>query len=310
MRAFCLCLLTACGGHLASDPVDAAADVNAPETTPVEPGCAVGCITTLASGVKPSQLAVDSQAVFFVEVGVRVASVPLGGGPIKTLDVSPSGQAIALDESNVYWVTKSGLTAIAKSGTNEHKLEMDGNPTQDSDGIAVRSGKVYWAVSLPSGAIKTVDSAGGVPFWAVGAQQSPDRIVVDATNIYWTALDGVWRSDLAGGDIVHIASDPAVGLALDDTRVYWTTTTSVHAANHDGSEPWTFNQSYYSPAAIAVDDAYVYWSTKEPVIERVPKSGGTPTKLVGAHATDMVVTATSLYWADADQHAIMKLVLK
>jgi hypothetical protein len=140
---------------------------------------------------------------------------------------------------------------------------------------------------------------------------SPEDIVLDATNLYYTDIgtNEVWQVDKATLAKTLLASGQAkpYRIAVDGTHVYWSSQLGgaiLRAPIGGGAAPELLYTAS-GASAVAVDDTQVYWSesgTKK--IYRAPKTaGGTPTPFVfvypesqyGLLADELKVDATRIY---------------
>ena len=123
----------------------------------------------------------------------------------------------------------------------------------------------------------------------VSGLHSPKKLVVDATNVYWTDAGSVNKVPLAGGTPVTLVSgetDP-YAIAIDSTHVYWTDWVwgSVKKASLADATPVMLAYEDEPSLAIEVDSTHVYWTTSSIVcpvygtVKKVPLDGGTPFEL-------------------------------
>lgn len=145
------------------------------------------------------------------------------------------------------------------------------------------------------------------------------NLVDDDASLYWFSAPGeygsILRTDKSDGGTVVVVADAGswpVGLAVDDTRVYWTTGAadgglggSVQAIGKNGQGFAVLaTASNWHPSAIAVDSTSVYvdnpeaTSTSAALISRIPKDGGAPVAMaaspggtVATHRAESVVVA-------------------
>jgi hypothetical protein len=163
---------------------------------------------------------------------VGLASTPSGTGPTTpgTSLTSPFG--VAIDTSNVYWVSQVEGTPVVMSaplggGAATTLGTAIGYTT--GQGLSQSGGMLYLAAGLqggPGGAILTLPtSAPSTPTpLQTSSSWTPWDVRTDATNVYWDDHTGgaVYQSPLAGGAVTTLAtglSSPDQ-LAVDMTNVY------------------------------------------------------------------------------------------
>jgi sugar lactone lactonase YvrE len=121
-----------------------------------------------------------------------------------------------------------------------------------------------------------------------------------------------------GGTPTIIASgQPANGIAVDATSVYWTAEASgtVMKVSTGGGIPTTLASGQYRPTAIAVDATSVHWTNgadsnaNNGTVMKAPLDGGTLTTLASGQngPTAIAVDATSVYWTDTFAGTVMKV---
>ena len=110
---------------------------------------------------------------------MKVALV--GGSPIKLGSASGGGFGIAVDASNVYWVTTQAVTKVPVAGGDAVTLATTGGW-----GIAVDATSVYWTDFRNPGSVSRVPILGGTPTILATGLQYPAGIAIDATSVYWT----------------------------------------------------------------------------------------------------------------------------
>jgi hypothetical protein len=235
--------------------------------------------TTLLSGLPYVKfIAVDATSLYWT-VGASVMKMPLSGGPPVTLASGPpSANGIAVDARNVYWTDQTSHILSAPLGGGATSTVLS-DAVYTPFAVAVDATTLYFT-SYWNDTVNTMPLGGGTPSTLASDRtmsSGATGIAVNANSVYWG--DGnarVVQTPLGGGGSVTLASmqnDP-MGVAVDDTDVYWTV--------------------FYGGAVV-----------------KAPLSGGTPTTLVSnltVYALGIAVDATSIYWAAADANTVGSLM--
>lgn len=239
---------------------------------------------TLVSGLDaPGAIAVDGANVAWAEAW-RVASEPVGGGPVTTIASGVS----------------SDMARIAVDGTRVFIL----------DGDYIKS------VQIAGGIVEKLVSAHG---GSIGDfSQLNEDIATDGTSVYWTARDigpgvpYVQKVSVTGGAPIVLTTEPVFAypqdcywrIAVDAQNVYWSagsTTFPVGCAVKKvpiggGSVTTLVDQPYLRDFAVDATDIFF---TDEGTIQKIPIAGGQIT-LVATDITVWVLAndATRLFWID------------
>ena len=247
----------------------------------------------------------------------------LDGGTLTVLapaENPPGPTDIAVDSTNVYWITGSGAVrkcAVAGCG---------GSPTTLADGlgplcgIAIDSANVYWTACDISPAVMkcAIGGCNLTPTTIASSLDYPQGIATNGTNVYfadpgdkacWAAPDAgtVNSCSVNGGGPTLLASAQcgATRVAVDSANVYWSAYTKVMkcAVGGCGNAPTVLANSK-GPFGVAVDSANVYWT--DPQASSVMKCstggcGGTPTTLATGQGnpTAIATDGINVYWTNA-----------
>jgi hypothetical protein len=199
-----------------------------------------GAPTVIATGrTQPQAIAVDSDNVYWLEPGTTtddgsLLSCPLAGCPSNTpnvvYDMLALPVGLALDATNAYVTTSAGGQVISfekATGTNTVLAQMQNEPT----GITAANGMVYWA-TMGDGLVQALPTTGGTAMPIVATMGTPDAVVADAVNVYWSDTNpvstfGPVDSCVVGGcppaNPVTLVSQMqmATWIAIDALFVYW-----------------------------------------------------------------------------------------
>lgn len=154
------------------------------------------------------------------------------------------------------------------------------------------------------------------------AQNSPERLAVDATSVYWTNYGDIMGTNgtvikipIDGGTATTLASNQAAAtsLAIDDSFVYWTGSAAVNKVAKSGGGSTALVSTQYNLAGIATDGTNVYFCNSAPnatstgTIAQVATTGGTVTNLASPkNCGEVAVYSSNVYWSDVANGGILK----
>jgi len=310
-----------------------------------ESTCAAGtCLEALATDQGQSYaIAVNSTSVYWTDtygfVG-GVLSVPTGGGsPVTLVPAGGGSQAMAIDETNVYYGEVAVMKVPLGGGTPTTLAAATAQAT--IEGIAVDANNVYWTEAGGSGGgtvMKTTIATGGTvsTLAVLNSSVLPFDIVVVGGSVYWgegnggTTVGSVVRVSSTGGTPTTLASGLAgpQRLAVDSANVYWTDygDGSVMQCSVDGcgGTPLILASGQNLPTGVAIDATSVYWLTfgtaantyTDGAVMKVSIGGSTPITLATRQVEPygIAVDATSVYWTTSPEGTgggnVMKLTPK
>lgn len=270
----------ACGGRTpldVLDAIDAAADNTVSEAT-----------------APPPPAPIDGS---FADAPLDVLAPPLEAGPDVSLPPPP-------DSGPTTCYTHSVLTLATK---------------QDAWSVRLDDQYVYW--NNESGELRRVPKQGGT-VEVVGTLSQAGMALdfaLDSTDVYFAQWDG---ND--GGPLVRVQKDGGVpttlasafygmGIAIDNTTVYWTEIPgtqdpgTIRSVPKDGGSPSLLATSYPDdPVFVRVDSAYLYYTRWDVSggVSRIPTQGGSATVLASVpYANDIAVDASDVYFTSQGSSA-------
>jgi hypothetical protein len=206
--------------------------------------------------------------------GPTQEQVPCLGDPNPHVIYSgePTGMAIVGDR---VILTSSEIVSVPLAGGDSKTIAQPDYPF----GLLVAGGMAYFTAWHPSEALYSVPTTGGSPAWLMDSPPSWTFAVTDGTSLYF---------------------EPDASKLLKMTPPA-TTLTVLPLGAHAGL------------GSIAVHGDYVYVAeddvgtsdVNDGVIERVPKTGGVPERIVSGVAMpyNVVADASGLYWSEGPSGA-------
>ncbi|MBN1605356.1 MAG: SMP-30/gluconolactonase/LRE family protein [Polyangiaceae bacterium] len=176
---------------------------------------------------------------------------------------------IALDSEFVYFIDNTGGTVnkVAKSGDPTSPLVL----ASGQIGVnlvaaeAELDGAVFFTLGGPDGGVSKVNKTPG-PVTVVASVPDAWEIALDQTDVYFTAVGGLYRVPKTGGAPTRLAtlSDNPGSVAIDGDTVYFNDKEAgtVNRLPKDGSSTVAevLANLQAMPDGIAVDQSNVYWT--------------------------------------------------
>lgn len=277
------------------------------------PACQGDAHETMARGLnRPCALAIQADMLYFAECGGHddagnfypgaITALPLAGGPSQVLAVDdfsdaadPESQfgigSVAFDADAVYWVwqttrawpPRSRLMRAPTDGSAQLELMASARiPTvaASDDALFV----VTFQVDGTQSTLYRLPKTGGAPS-IVHRNGAYQRMVADASGVYWIERDSILSVPLLGGDSRVVAAglvEPHL-LAIDGETLYF----------GDSATP--------PPSDSNLGD----W-----LIGRVPLAGGEPVIVISDlpnHVSDFDFDAERIYWSAVEGGTIESL---
>lgn len=256
----------------------------------------------------------------------RVACVETCGGTctstgclVTLASIPPYANAIALDGTEVFWLTADRLMAVPKIGGTAVTLAEQ--PGLTLSALALDATHVYWtgglAISPPNGVVAALRKDGGSPSTLAAGQEAPSSIAVDPSSVYWTtglndADSGtVMKRAVDGGGLVALVAQQTFpdNVAVDTARVYWTTglvsdagTGTVESRTMDGGVLATIATEQGRPSSLLVAGGSLFWTDERAgTVVTAPTSGGATTTLATGqeHPYGIALSNGRVCWANA-----------
>jgi hypothetical protein len=291
--------------------------------------CAAGRCqpVVLASGERfPNSITSDGSEVFWanwVQMGPAdnvptiLRAVGVDGAGLRTVGTAPYFPgSLHADETSLYWY-RSTINSQPEGGAVMKMAKTGGPPTILVDhtldswlGIAVGPKDVYWwpgaGATAPSGTLWKVgkDGTGAKPVGSAGTFYFASVLEVDEHAAYGALYGsgGIVRIDLAGGPPVVLADvETRWVLAIDDTRVFFTSPLGLQRIGKDGSD-LTLLLAADLVGETVVDATHLYYVSHDG-IRRMTKDGAGDELLV-AEPPGAEPQLWSVHGIAQDDHAI------
>ncbi len=265
-----------------------------------------GATTSTTAATTSTTAATTSTATATTSTGGSAAMATSASTAASTSSTAASSTAASSTAS-------SSAGGCGPAGPVPQVIAMDAEGVM---GLALDATYAYWANNT-TGTVQRVPKCGGAPtVLATGLDEPGGGIAVGPNAVYVSCPGGLFEIPLAGGPPSMVAPlgdyDPATGLALDATYVYWIQWVDLGDSFQIlrralAGGPITTVTDVPTPGGalpgnpLAVDDTYVYFSNRGangPEILYAPKDGGTTNVFaVADHVpTGIAVDDTSVYW--------------
>jgi hypothetical protein len=195
-------------------------------------GCNGGYTPLAAGQTGAFDVAVDDTSVYWAgPAPIGVMKMPLAGGMPTPLVPGFSADVIAVAGGRVFFDGApgsgngpGGLLSVPVSGGPVSTVFAPADPAVSVGPLATDSQYVYFGVD--DGSIGKAPIAGGpATLLAKGLMGIGGlEIAVDANNVYFPQLDGIYAVPLSGGTASRVVPVPdCYGIAVDARALYWTT---------------------------------------------------------------------------------------
>src|SRR3989338_5191527 len=260
---------------------------------------------TLSSDSKPE----DSDSM-----GVREAAIDCTASGVSTVEASIYNSSGTLLASGGPWSCSAHSGTISSiSAWTSRTAVISG---KDSSGNTIYKGEET-GITITSDQITTSTvTLSPSPVNLSSGLNSPLRVAVDSTNIYWTENNSsgtVKKVSISGGTVTTLASglsNPA-DIAVDSTNIYWTEDTTVKKVSISGGTATTLASGQSYPYGIAVDSTSVYWAEfSSGTVKKVSINGGTATTLASGLSSpdNIAVDSSNVYWTEFTATGTVKKV--
>lgn len=254
---------------------------------------ASGAPEAIASGqTTPANIALAGGNVVWVNAGTPSSDgefldcsiVALSNGNLTTLAAGQSNvDSLVIDANYAYWsnagtlskkfadgaIMRVGLTA---GGTVERLVSGRVHPrgvTLDANSIYwAEQGTGFWGDPKLDGNVMKLTLGEAIPVALVANVQAPLAVAVDANNVYYSTVGGVYKVPLVGGEPTVLATGQSqpVNVAVDATNVYWTNEydgSLMRVPVDGGKAPVALARGQSYGVGLALDATNVYWITQD-----------------------------------------------
>lgn len=276
--------------------------------------------TLVANAGRPRNLAVDGNVYWVNRDAMMLMSIPQDGSapPSQRARVHSADAWVAAYNGYLYWSDGPDPTAtrifVLPAGATQPTLIALGTDPISQIAVSSAGEGLFWVTK--GGAVMRLASLGGDPTMLASGLGDGGALAVDASSVYWTSGNLVYKIGIAGGGAALFAS-PAAGtsLAVDTTNLYWVNPMWTHLLSLDGLVPdgpimkigvdgtnsrLAFNYGYsVRGTCLATSATRVYYGDIGGTLHiNAPAEGFEWTfGPLGAPATAIVVGTTNVFWS-------------
>ena len=238
-----------------------------------------------------------------------VRSAPVTGGAITTLATGVEPSAIALDESYVYWIERNNgsngvLRRVPKAGGTPVTLASGLRNAQNF--LAIDATSVYFGDGNPGGggSIRKVGKSGGVVTTLVADNLNlTTAVATDGSFVYFHDDRGnIKRVPVNGGAAATIGGGSPSAMVVFGGMLYWVEYYggTVKSMPSSGGVITTLASGSNGPAGIATDGSFVYWIefSNSGGVKKVSVNGGQVVSIsTQANTIGIALDSQHAYWA-------------
>jgi hypothetical protein len=230
--------------------------------------------------------------------------------PVVIATSSAGADNVAIDEANIYWSVDTATGTVYAAPLAGGPMTPLASNQQNPRGVATDGVYVYFTLNVADGGIMRVPVGGGAVTELATGQGTPRRVLVDTTNVYWTDSDDgtimkTAKTGVSPPTSLGTTTSPS-GLAIDDTYVYFSSTTDSSISRAPIAGGPTMNvgtppvEGQY-PIRLAVDGTNVYATGNTGgSVTQVPKGGGSFTVLASgkSYPGGLAIDSKYVYFAE------------
>jgi hypothetical protein len=275
-------------------------------------------------------IALDSEYVYWMDLD-SVWRVSKTGGSVQLLDHDVIGVAaqggLAVYDGHVYWGRSIEGGSIIRADVDGSNVQAFMGKTGGVHTVLAVDDMLYWNEDIPE--------VGTTVFsMPIAGAAAPDTVV--------SGVETFWQFTMAGGCLYYATSNTLMRSCGGSPQPVYTGAESVYLTPYgssddtylyfgsdgegvmrllleDASSPDRLAQSAKIKSAIVYNDTVYYIDGDPPDVPActsywgiysIPKTGGTPTELVGPPTQcprNLAADAEALYWANTDDGLLMRL---
>jgi len=272
----------------------------------------------------PQCMTVDASYVYWASSGGPVVRAAKSDGHIDSSGSNFGAQPCGLTTNGSMLLIAAGerVQELALGGASGFGSELAPPIVTFSQASSIVADDTYfYATDLGSTTLRKCeiadpadnDACNGEVTLATGLAM-PDSIVQDGSNVYWInrGTGEIMRAPKSGASAAAVIvaapsstqfADNPQSLAIFGTRLYWTSVSTLFAADTDGNNKVALvtDPTGLYASGVAANESNVYWDDVHG-LRKISVQGGTPALVSNAGgravASLVVVDASRVYWTD------------
>ena len=239
----------------------------------------------VASGlVEPQAIAVDDSHVYWTTAGGAVRRAPKVGGAVETLtEEQDSPSTIVVDDKRAFWLNAATGAVMRQSKDGGGKPKLLSNGT-GARGLAQDDASIYFCRKVKKGDVRVVQKMGGGPVTLAVKQSLPADLHVRGDTLFWSGF-----ADAADDDDDDDDDDSVPGGYVRSMP------------RLGGADVTTLALGEGEIFALTSLDDIPIWAdrTNERIRAFSPEEGGPVTFVADQDVRGLTADATAIYWSTA-----------